>query len=67
MLAENVEMASLEKLEVRFEPKCGSRSDVNLHHPQTTTAGDTSGPRTAKYFLVFFEQLPYLTPGEGGG
>ena len=26
-----------------------SRSDVNLHHPQTATAGDTSGPGTAKY------------------
>ena len=29
----------------------GSRSDVNLHHPQTTMAGDTSSPGTTKYFL----------------
>ena len=28
----------------------GSRSDVNLHHPQTATAGNTSGSGTAKYF-----------------
>ena len=28
----------------------GSRSDVILHHPQTATASDTSGPGTANYF-----------------
>ena len=27
---------------------------VNLHHEQTATAGDTSGPGTAKYFFFFF-------------
>ena len=31
----------------------GSRSGVNLHHPQTAMAGDTSGPGTAKYFLIY--------------
>ena len=30
----------------------GSRSGVNLHHPQTATAGDTCGPGTAMYFIV---------------
>ena len=34
----------------------GSRSDVNLHHPQTATAGNTSGPRTAKYFFFFLRK-----------
>ena len=29
----------------------GSKSGVNLHHPQTATAGDTSGPGTAMYFF----------------
>ena len=32
----------------------GSRSDVNLHHPQTATAGDTSGPGTVKYFVIYW-------------
>ena len=32
----------------------GSRSDVNLHHPQTATVGNTSAPGTAKY--IFFKQ-----------
>ena len=30
----------------------GSRSDVNLHHPQTATAGDTSGSGTVMYFFL---------------
>ena len=30
----------------------GPRSGVNLHHPQTAMAGDTSGPGIAMYFFV---------------
>ena len=30
----------------------GSRSDVNLHHPQTATAGVTSSLGTVKYFFL---------------
>ena len=30
----------------------GSRLGVNLHHPETATAGDTSSPGTAKYFCL---------------
>ena len=40
------------KVEVQFEPNFWSRSDVNLHHPQTAAEGDTSDPRTVKYFFV---------------
>ena len=31
----------------------GSRSDVNLHHPQTATEGDTSGPGSVMSFVFF--------------
>ena len=30
----------------------GSRSGVNLHHPQTEMASDTSGPGTTKYLFA---------------
>ena len=34
----------------------GSRSGVNLHHPQTTMAGDTSDPGTTSVAgHIFFE------------
>ena len=33
----------------------GSRLDVNLHHPQTATAGETSGPGTAIFFFFCFK------------
>ena len=34
------------------QARSGSLSDVNLHHPQTAAAGDTSGPGIAlKYFI----------------
>ena len=45
-----MKMASFEKLKVRTKVK-GSRSDVNLHYPQTATAGNTSGQGAAKYFF----------------
>ena len=32
----------------------GSRLDVNLHHPQSATAGETSGPGTAFFFFFFY-------------
>ena len=48
----NVKMASFEKLKSDLNQSGGSRSDVNLHYPQTATAGDTSGPGTTKYFQM---------------
>ena len=36
----------------------GSRSGVNLHHPQRAKAGDTSGP---KYFLNRIHRPPLET------
>ena len=32
-------------------------SGVNLHHPQTATAGVTSSPGTAKYFFSHYDKL----------
>ena len=50
----------------------GSRSDVNMHHPQTAAAGgDTRGPGTAKYFLknnlIIFEQTCSVGTDHGYG
>ena len=49
----------------------GSRSGVNLHHPQPATAGDTSRLGTAMYFFtkaVFCKALSYgvLHSSSGG-